>query len=163
MATELDRFTELFHKPSVEAIYDKLTPTAFEHFIAYVLRRAGYDARVVGPHFLRGVDVEMRLPGKPGIVGGVECKHFLPERLVVARTVRGVKGAAAVDRRGAKPYVVTTSGFNDAAYQMADEGRRKAHLLNGGQLIRYINYVRESRYDEDAGIPPISPEYFAGR
>jgi chromosome partitioning protein len=152
----------LFNNPSVEAMH-ALSPREFERFVAYVLRRAGYDVKEVAPHFLRGVDLEVRLPGRARIFAGVECKRFAPDQLVTAPIVRGVRGAPAVDRVGAKPFVITTSDFNEAAHRMAEEGARRVYLVNGPQLVRYITYIRGSRYDGDDVVTSLSPEYFAGR
>src|SRR6476469_1103495 len=96
MSAEPVRFADLFRNPSIDAMY-ALSPKDFEHFIAYVLQRAGYTVKEVGPHFLRGLDLEMRLPGKSTIFGGVECKRFASNQLVTAPIVRGVRGAPAVD------------------------------------------------------------------
>jgi chromosome partitioning protein len=159
MSDELEKFTSLFMSPSVDGIYT-LSPKEFERFVAYVLRRAGYSVREVGPHFLRGLDLEIRLPGKSQIFGGVECKRFAPGQLVTAPIVRGVKGAPAVDRRNAKPFVITTSDFNDAAHKMALAGSKRAHLMNGSQLVRYITYIRGSRHDDEDVLTSISPEFF---
>jgi chromosome partitioning protein len=138
-----------------------LSPKDFERFIAYVLRRAGFTVNEVGLRFLRGLDLEVRLPGKTAIFGGVECKRFAPGQLVTAPIVRGVKGAPAIERRNAKPFVITTSNFNEAAYKMAQAGRKQAYLISGEQLIRYITYVQGSRHDDDDVLTSISPEYFA--
>ena len=162
MAAEPEKFAALFNKPTVEAMH-ALTPREFEHFVAYVLRRAGYKVEEVGPHFLRGVDLEVRSPGSNRIVAGIESKRYAPDQLVTAPVVRGVRGAPAVDRAGAKPFVITTSDFNDPAHQMAVAGTKRVILMNGAQLVRYINYVRNSRNDDDDTIATISPEYFAGR
>src|SRR5690348_11489867 len=97
MAAQPKQFVELYNHPSVEAMH-ALTPREFEHFVAYVLRRAGYEVREVGPHWLRGVDLEMRRPGRATIVGGVECKRLQFGDLVPARVVTHLKGAAAVSR-----------------------------------------------------------------
>jgi chromosome partitioning protein len=160
MSAEPARFADLFRTPSIDAM-NALSPKDFERFIAYVLRRAGYAVKEVGPHFLRGVDLEIRLPGKTTIIGGVECKRFTSGQLVTAPIVRGVKGAPAVDRRNAKPFVMTTSDFNEAAHKMAYAGSKRAYLINGEQLIRYITYIQGSRYDDDDVLTSISPEYFA--
>jgi restriction endonuclease Mrr len=123
MSAEPARFADLFRTPSIDAMY-ALSPKDFERFIAYVLRRAGYEVKEVGPHFLRGLDLEIRLPGKTSIFGGVECKRFAPNQPVTSPIVRGVKGAPAVDRRNAKPFVITTSDFNEAAHKMAKAGSK---------------------------------------
>jgi chromosome partitioning protein len=162
MPAEPTRFTELFNYPSIEGMY-ALSPREFEHFVAYVLRRAGYDAKEVGPHWLRGVDLEMRRPGYSRIVGGVECKRYQPGDLVPAGVVARLLGAAAVSRPGAKPYVITTSDFHENAHKVANAGAKRAHLMNGSQLVRYITYIRGSRTDGDDVIAMMSPEPFCGR
>lgn len=162
MPAEPERFSDLFKNPTVEAMHT-LTPREFERFVAYVLRRAGYEVKEVGLHFLRGVDLEMRLPGKVRIIGGVECKRYALGKLVAASTVRGVRGAPAVERLDAKPFVFTTSDFNESAHQMAEAGGKRVHLVSGSQLIRYIAYVKGSRRDDDNAITSLSPEFFAGR
>lgn len=162
MSAKPEKFAELFNHPSVEAIY-ALSPNDFEHFVAYVLRRAGYDVKVVGRHWLRGVDLEMRRPGLKAIVGGVECKRYQPEDLVPASVVAHLLGAASVSKPGAKPYVITTSDFHPNAHKKAEAGAKHAHLMNGAQLVRYITYIRGSRHDDDETISLISPEYFCGR
>lgn len=161
--SETEKFAALFRNPTPESMY-QLTPREFEHFVAYVLRRAGYDAKVVGPHFLHGVDIEMRVPGKESIVGGVECKRYTPDKqFVTAAIVQHVKGASAVQEPDAKPFVVTTSDFNANAHKMALEGTKHTYLVSGAQLVRYIKYVEGSRYDGDDPSTLISPEFFSGR
>lgn len=154
-------FAALFNSPTVEAMH-KLSPNDFEHFVAYVLRRAGYDVRVVGRHFLRGVDLEMRRPGRAAIIGGVECKRFQAGDLVKARVVTHVKGAAAVSRSGANPYVITTSDFHPNAQKVAAAGAKQAYLMNGPQLVRYITYIKGSLHDDENAIAMMSPEPFCG-
>ena len=162
MAAEPGYFAKLFNNPTVEAMH-ALSPREFERFVAYVLRRAGYIVKEVGRFWRRGVDLELRLPGRSRIFGGVECKCFAPGRLVTAPVVKGVKGAPAVDKQGVKPFVITTSDFNYAAHEMAEAGTKHAYLINGAQLVRFISYIRYSRHDDDDTITTLSPEYFAGR
>lgn len=164
MPAEPDRFAELFKTPTVEAMY-ALSPRDFERFVAYVLRRAGYNVNEVGPHFVRGIDLEMRLPGKTRIFGGVECKRFASDKFIPASVVMHAMGAPAIGKPGARLFVVTTSDFKDTAHQMAEAAAKPTYLLNGQQLIRYIGYIKYSRYDDDDDdtITTLSPEYFAGR
>lgn len=161
MSAVPERFAALFNKPTTAEMH-ALTPRDFERFVAYVLRRAGYDVKEVGPHFLRGVDLEVRRPGSRRIVAGIECKRFAPEQLVTAPVVRGAMGAPAVQLAGTKPFVITTSDFNEPAHQMAQAGSRHAYLMNGAQLVRYIDYIRNSRNDDDDVITTLSPEHFTG-
>ena len=162
MPAEPAKFAELFNHPTVEAMHT-LSPQDFERFVAYVLRRAGYEVKEVGPHWLRGVDLELRLPGSTRIVGGVECKRFAPDNLVSATIVQHVKGASGVSRPGAKPFVITTSDFKDTAHDMAETEGKRVYLINGNQLVRYITYIQGSRHDDDDVISSLSPEFFAGR
>jgi restriction endonuclease Mrr len=140
-----------------------LSPREFERFVAYVLRRAGYEANEVGLRWLRGVDLEMRRPGTRTILGGVECKKYAPSNLVMANVVVHALGAAAVSRPSAKAYVITTSDFHENAHRVAEAGARRAFLMNGSQLVRYITYIRGSRYDDDDSLALLSPEFFCGR
>lgn len=160
MVAQPTRFATLFEHPTVEAMHGLANGKEFERFVAYVLRRAGYDTKEVGAHWLRGVDLEMRRPGSSHIVGGVECKRFQSSTLVDTKIVGNLLGAAAVSGAGAKPYVVTTSDFHPNAHKKAKAGRKKAYLMNGAQLVRYITYIRGSRYDVQDTSSPISPEYF---
>ncbi|HEU0028907.1 MAG TPA: AAA family ATPase [Ktedonobacterales bacterium] len=162
MPAEPVKFAELFQHPTVEAMH-ALSPRDFERFVAYVLRRAGYDVREVGPHWLKGVDLELRLPGKTHIIGGVECKRFAPDNLVSASIVQHVRGASSVSKPGAKPFVITTSDFKDTAHAMAESGSKQVYLVNGQQLVRYNTYIQGSRNDDDDVISSLSPEFFAGR
>lgn len=162
MVAQPVKFAALFDHPTVEAMH-ALTPQDFERFVAYVLRRAGYDVREVGPHWVKGVDLEIRLPGKTRIFGGVECKRFAPENWVSASIVQHVRGASSVSKPGAKPFVITTSDFKETAHQMAESHSKRVHLVNARQLIRYITYIQRSRNDDDDVITSLSPEFFAGR
>src|SRR5689334_7817301 len=133
MSAEPERFADLFLKPSVEAMY-ALSPREFERFVAYVLRRAGHNVQEVGPHWLKGVDLEMRRPGSTRIIGGVECKRYQPDGLVVSQVVSHLLSAASVSGPAAKAYVVTTGDFHPNAHKIAEAGAKKAHLMNGAQL-----------------------------
>jgi len=162
MPAEPAKFVDLFNHPTVEAMHT-LSPQDFEHFVAYVLRRAGYEVKEVGLRWLRGVDLELRLPGRTRIFGGVECKRFAPDHMVSASIVQHIRGADVVSKPGAKPFVITTSDFKDTAHDMAESGEKRVYLVNGNQLVRYITYIQGSRNDDDDVISPLSPEFFAGR
>jgi hypothetical protein len=158
---EPQRFKELFANPTVPDMYT-LTPKEFEKFVAYVFRRAGYEVNEVGLKFTKEVDLELFTGDLRKRSGGVEVKHFDQDAAVTAAIVQKLMGAPAVRKGRASAYLVATSSFNKAAYEMADEGIR-TYLLNGEQFCRYIRYVRGSRYDETTGIRVvIPPDLFAG-
>jgi hypothetical protein len=58
-----------------------LTPKQFEHFVAYVFRRAGYGVNDVSYRFLLGVDLELCRSANVNskVIGGVEVKRFAPD------------------------------------------------------------------------------------
>ncbi len=158
---EPQRFKDLFENPTVSGMYE-LSPREFEKFVAYVFRRSGYDVNEVGLKFTRGVDLEIFAGNSRARSGGVEVKRFEQDKAVSAQIVQKLMGAPVVRRGRASGYLVTTSSFNKAAYDMALHGVR-TYLLNGEQFCRYIRYVRGSRYDETTGIRvTIPPDLFAG-
>lgn len=153
---EPQRFKDLFANPSVQEMYT-LTPKEFEKFVAYVFRCAGYVVNDVSFRFTKGVDLELFGDASSHRrSGGIEVKRLEPSALVSAQVVQKLMGAPAVRRGKAAAYLVTTSGFNKAAYEMAAHGQR-TYLLNGEQVCRYIRYVRGSRYDETTGIRVLIP------
>lgn len=161
--TEPTRFVDLYNRPTVDGMY-ALTPKEFEKFVAYVFRRAGYEVHDVAFKFTRGVDLEVFSDkARRRRMGGVEVKRFDRGKLVNADAVQKLMGAPAVRRGRAMAYLTTTSGFNRAAYDIADEGQSTC-LLDGEQLCRYITYVRGSRYDDAANQSvQIPPDLFGGQ
>lgn len=159
---EPQRFRDLYAAPSVEGMY-ALTPKEYEKFVAYVFRRAGYEVNDVAFKFTKGVDLELYADNsRRRRIGGVEVKRYEAGSLVTAQVVQKLMGAPILRRGGAAGYLVTTSGFNKAAYEMAEHGEQ-IRLLNGEQLCRYIRYVQGSRYDDTIGTRAlISPDLFSG-
>ncbi|HKW22293.1 MAG TPA: AAA family ATPase [Ktedonobacterales bacterium] len=159
---EIRRFESLFAHPSVDDMY-KLTPKVFERFVAYVFRRGGYIVKDVAFRFARGVDLEL-YDGTSGgrRVGGIEVKRFERDNLVNGHIIQHLLGAAAVRHGRARPYLVTTSGFNSGAYERS-RYEKDACLLNGDQLCRYITYLQGSIEADTNGVRHISPDMFGGQ
>lgn len=162
MVADQAQFAALFNNPTVDSMY-ALANREFERFVAYVLRRAGYEVKELGPFTRHGVDLEIRMPGSRRVVGGVECKKYKHTRRVTATDVKGARGSVTVNHPGVKPYVITTSDFTEDAHVAAETGTKHAYLLNGTQFERYIHYIQGSLRDDDDTITVISPEFFAGR
>ncbi len=143
-----------------------LTPTMFERFVGYVFSQAGYGIKHVARNILRGVDLELESSQQPKTrLGGVEVKLYAATSLVQLRDVSKLLGARCLSNGKVTGYLVTTSDFTDPAYQAALG--RNACLINGDSLVRYINYVRGSRYKAinaaTAYAPPtevIAPDEF---
>ena len=138
MPAEPKHFVNLFNHPTVEGMY-ALSPKEFERFVAYVLPRAGYVVKEVGPHFLRGVDLEMRLPTKMRIFGGVECKKYAPGHLVRAPVVAHVLGAAAVSRQGNQTICHhDIANIKDVPNDVFQHSRN--HLLT--TIVRFYSFLQ---------------------
>jgi restriction system protein len=104
---------------------DALSPTAFEYFVAGLLRRDGcLDAHQVGGPGDLGADVLATTPSGLRVV--VQCKRYRPGNKVGNPDVQRFNGTAVPEHRADIPILVTTSHFtNDAA----DWGRSKGLLL----------------------------------
>lgn len=137
-------FQKLFARPTISDML-ALNPTAFEQFVAYVFRRAGYGVTNVSTQHEIGVDLELHLTLLQGtqVLGGVEVKRYAPEHVVDQHTVQHFLGAPLVHGPNGVGYLITLSDFTPHAYQFA-QGNPHLHLLNGSRFVRYINYVRGS-------------------
>jgi hypothetical protein len=136
LSAQPDRFAALFENPLVGAMHT-LSPRDFERFVAYVLRRAGYIVTEVGPHFLHGVDLEVRRPGAPEIFAGIECKRYAPNRLVEASVVRGVRERQQLTTRtrvqlSSPP---ATSTRKRIKWQRPDSGRCTSSMAHNSSAI----------------------------
>lgn len=145
-------YAEIFMQPTLEALL-ALSAGGFERFVAYVFTRAGYFVENVATQYGLGIDLKLYHPRKPGASHGghsnrpiayVQVKRFQPQSLVGSPTILGFMGSLAL---GHVPgYLVTTSDFTRPAYALAARSGQ-ARLMNVEYLLRYIAYVRGSRYD----------------
>ena len=88
-------------------------PIAFEHRCADILRRAGWDARVVGGSGDQGADVVAERDGKQMIV---QCKRY--SRPIGNKAVQEAAAARAY-YRAHLAAVVGTAPFTDSAHDLA--------------------------------------------
>ncbi len=149
-------FESLYREPAITGML-ALSPKAFEQFVEFVFRRAGYGVTNVASQHLYGVDLELHLTLLQGAqtLGGVEVKRFAPEHLIDKPTVQQFVGAPLVHQQ--RGYFITTSEFTGPAYQFAAT-IPTLYLLNGRRFMRYIDYVRgsvdEYADENSAYIPP---------
>lgn len=147
------QFADLFDRPSLAAML-ALDPKDFERFVAYVFYRAGYAARDVSLRFGPGVDIELfaggQIKGKPTAL--VQVKRWASD--VDSDAVLKLGGSLA-NQGNPLGYLVNTSGFTKSAKVQAALNP-KILLIDGERLMRYITYVRGSRYLGSMGslIPP---------
>ena len=147
-------FESMFKIPSLEDMHS-LDPTDFERFVAYVFTCAGYTVEhVAREHLPFGPGVDLNLYASPGAkkpIARVEVKRYAPANKVSLDEVKGFNGAIHHGEH-LPGYFVTTSDFHPNARAFAQETHGMLRLLNGGQLVRYITYVRGSRIMDSAGL-----------
>lgn len=152
-------FEELFSHPSVQAMLD-LSWQDFQQFVAHVFTCAGYVVEYVAlKQFPNGPGVDLNLyssanQSKP--VARVEVRRYAPTNVLGYHDVTDFVGVLAV--AGNIPgFLVTTSGFNDNAWQAAANVGDKVHLIDGSTLVRYITYVGGSRLSGAFDGVPLAP------
>jgi chromosome partitioning protein len=151
-------FEPLFAAPTLDGMR-ALSPKGFEHFVAYIFRRAGYGVADVSTDVLKGVDLELHftLLRDARALGGVEVKRYASDNLVDKPAAQLLMGSPLVYRPGGVGFLITTSDFTPLAYEFAKQNPQ-LHLLNGPRFVRYIDYLRGSVDDHpDESTPPISP------
>lgn len=120
----------------IEALH-RLSPAAFEHLIARLLKAKGFvDAQLVGGANDRGVDIVCR--DSDGSLIAVQCKRYAPNdasRRVGAPVVQ-LLSAMALQRRAHRGILVTTAAFTASAYQQARDF--DIELIDGENLVRMI-------------------------
>lgn len=151
------RFEPFFQAPSIENIYNQLTPTDFERFLGYVFFSAGFSVENVSlRHIPRGPGVDLNLyqpnnTRKP--FARIEAKRFDPAGsgvpLDVVLQFAGTL-AYAGDVHG---YLITTAHFPTNARQAASRpGMQNVNLVDGATLLRYITYIYGSRVNDGHGF-----------
>jgi restriction endonuclease/AAA domain-containing protein len=159
----LMRLRALFADPSLEGMLT-LEWEEFEDFVQHVFEQAGFHVTKVARHLKRQyVDLELRLHAEGAVLAHVEVRRYRTAHIIRAKAVQFL--GALVAKRVPRGYMVTTSDFTQPARRVAQESDGRMYLLNGRQLLRYIEYVRGSRLtDEDDALvrtdeQPIPPEY----
>lgn len=153
-ATDINVFEDLFAKPSIEGMQG-LDWSGFEKFVGYVFERAGYGVEHTGLQFGPGFDLKLyangEIKGRP--TAYVSIKQY--RNRVGSPEVQTFGGALAA--AGGIGYFVTTNDFTQPAYEEAGKNPR-LRLINGDHLLRYITYIRGSRY-QDAPTASIGPDW----
>ena len=146
------KLAEVFERPSKEAML-ALDWSEFEDFVALVFESAGFAVEKVSPRPKNNVDLvlhEGTLTGR--IVARIEVRRYSTAHIIRAR-VHQFYGAL-VQKGTAPGYIVTTSDFTKPAYEAADAFKGKVTLINGERFLRYIRYVRGTRFLETDGVSP---------
>ncbi len=148
------RFEQLFLSPTIEKMV-ALTPEQFELFTAYVFFCAGYVTEHIGRERYPagpGFDLNLYLEdNRERPAARVEARRY-KDRLLDFDDVMAFLGK--LHRAGDLPgYLVTTSGFGEAAKRAAAEEnvQSKVRLIDGPNLVRYITYIRGSRAPDAVG------------
>lgn len=163
-------FAGLFANASIERMLDKLTDDEFEDFVGYVFQQAGYFVEDIA--LQRGPGLDLKLSTGPAgarkVHAGVQVKHYVSNHRVSAPEVNGLRGGLPAGAH-VTGYFVTTSTFNDYALKEANAaGRVRIWPIDGELFLRYLTYVRGSRFlaledSDQIGLPdhaltPVLPE-----
>lgn len=159
-------FEPFFRAPTIENIYNQLTPGEFERFLGYMFFSAGFDVENVSArHIPRGPGVDLNLyqPANPRkAFARIEARRYDP-------TGNGIslddvlQFAGTLAYAGDVPgYLITTSRFPaNARHVTSRPGMRDVHLVDGATLLRYLTYVYGSRVNDGHGfhrtMQPILP------
>lgn len=96
--------------------FEDLSAEDFEHYIAYIFKKRGYDVYVRGGAGDEGVDVEAR-KGDEYLV--IQCKRYALDRRVESKDVQILHGAIHANKAD-KGILVTTGYFTKHARKCAD-------------------------------------------
>lgn len=116
----------------------KLSPTAFEHYVADLFRQRGYTVHVRGKSGDLGVDLE--LISDTGRRAIVQCKRY--QRTVGPDIVRELYGTL-IHERVARAFLVTTADISASAREWA-RGKPMT-LIDGKTLAEIAQAVNDGR------------------
>ncbi len=131
----------------------KMTPSEFVGFIGYVFERAGYRWEKASGALGLGIDLKLfdgPDQGRPAAL--VDIRRYAPTNPIGRPAVLRFKGTLGLRRLNG--FLVTTGEFTQSAITAAGNSKR-AKLVNGLHLQRYIHYVLGSRHELSVS-PPVS-------
>jgi restriction system protein len=134
---------ELFDGKSRD-LYD-LTPRQFEEFVAELLRRMGYKARLGPGSKDGGVDVFAERDGDFGPeMTLVQCKRNRVDRRIGEPMVKQLS-ADVSDRQASRGLLVTTSFFTSTALQYMERFKYRLAGADINQLQLWVEQLRDKR------------------
>jgi restriction system protein len=114
----------------------RLSPSAFERYVAGLFRQKGYRVRVRGQSGDLGVDLEIRDEwGRKAIV---QCKRH--QNTVGAEVIRELYGTL-IHEGANRAFLVTTADISDAARNWARS--KPLTLIDGQTLVEIATAIRE--------------------
>lgn len=166
------RFEPFFEVPDINSIHGQLTSTQFERFLGYMFFCAGFAVEhVASVKVPYGPGVDLNLYANMSEItpfARVEARRYNPEGTGIG--VDDVfKFAGVMFSNGAEPgYMITTAHFTaNAQHVIKRPGLKDVHLVDGGDLLRYITYLYGSRVSDGLGFhrtnTPVLPDFlFSG-
>ncbi len=113
-----------------------LSPKEFEEYISALFFKMGYDTKVVGGSYDKGIDV---IAKKDGIEHYIQCKKYISSKVGV-RDIRDFYGAVVDQLSEGKAYFITTNIFTLEAERYAKD--KPIELIDGYKLIKYIKSAK---------------------
>ncbi len=124
-----------------------MEPTEFEEFVAQVMIKLGYEARVIGGAYDGGIDV---IAIKDGVEHFVQCKKFITQKVTVG-ALRDFYGALADRIADGQGIFITTNVFTLEARHFAED--KPIELVDCFQLVKYLRLAYQDHLPD---MPPVA-------
>lgn len=127
---------------SAEQLYESLSPTGFERYVASLFRKKGYEVVVRGSSGDHGVDLE--LVNRVGRRAIVQCKRY--QSTVGEEVVRELMGTM-LHERVPHGFLVTTAEISEAARNWAAD--KPITLIDGSTLAEIATALQRRQEVEN--------------
>lgn len=144
----------------IEKIHD-MDPFQFEHLVAELLRKIGYEnVEVTKRSGDKGIDVKGNLTvgGLTNVKTVIQVKRYKKGNNISGKYITQLRGSAEVDQRG---LIITTSEFTkDAINESKAVNKMPVALVNGSKLIELLYKYKVGVKEEVVSVYSIDSELF---
>lgn len=144
----------------IEKIHD-MDPFQFEHLVAELLRKIGYEnVEVTKRSGDKGIDVKGNLTvgGLTNVKTVIQVKRYKKGNNISGKYITQLRGSAEVDQRG---LIITTSEFTkDAINESKAINKMPVALVNGSKLIELLYKYKVGVKEEVVSVYSIDSELF---
>ena len=138
-----------------------MDPFQFEHLVAELLRKIGYEnVEVTKRSGDKGIDVKGNLTvgGLTNVKTVIQVKRYKKGNNISGKYITQLRGSAEVDQRG---LIITTSEFTkDAINESKAINKMPVALVNGSKLIELLYKYKVGVKEEVVSVYSIDSELF---